>query len=194
VVSSGNNVLESPCIAGPSVIGRVSVADTSLSLSLSLWRRRLLAASALRRGKAAGAAGFRARPPRLGHSRVRGALPASCSSAVGSVPAAVLSCPRSRGSRVDHSSRRGIGRSRPADRPSVSRASPDRGPFERPCHSPHQTVAFEEAPSRVPSRDGSSAERRGSDPGPLRSPTFVLSLPHNRGALVPSILQEETVL
>jgi hypothetical protein len=32
----GMNVLESPCAAGGSVIGRVSVADASLSLSLSL--------------------------------------------------------------------------------------------------------------------------------------------------------------
>jgi hypothetical protein len=36
VHSSGNNVLESPCAPGGSVIGRVSVADASLSLSLSL--------------------------------------------------------------------------------------------------------------------------------------------------------------
>ena len=35
MVSLGNNVLESPCVDGGSVIGRVSVADASLSLSLS---------------------------------------------------------------------------------------------------------------------------------------------------------------
>ena len=34
--SLGNNVLESPCAHGADVIGRVSVADASLSLSLSL--------------------------------------------------------------------------------------------------------------------------------------------------------------
>ena len=36
VVSFGDNVLESPCAHGTGVIGRVSVADASLSLSLSL--------------------------------------------------------------------------------------------------------------------------------------------------------------
>jgi hypothetical protein len=36
VVSLGNNVLESPCVIDGSFIGRVSVADASLSLSLSL--------------------------------------------------------------------------------------------------------------------------------------------------------------
>ena len=36
VVSLGMNVLESPCASDGSVIGRVSVADASLSLSLSL--------------------------------------------------------------------------------------------------------------------------------------------------------------
>jgi hypothetical protein len=36
VVSLGNSVVESPCAPGGSVIGRVSVADASLSLSLSL--------------------------------------------------------------------------------------------------------------------------------------------------------------
>jgi len=35
VHSLGNNVLESPCLHGAGVIGRVSVADASLSLSLS---------------------------------------------------------------------------------------------------------------------------------------------------------------
>jgi hypothetical protein len=40
VVSLGNSVVESPCAHGAGVIGRVSVADASLSLSLSL---RLLA-------------------------------------------------------------------------------------------------------------------------------------------------------
>jgi hypothetical protein len=32
----GNSVVESPCVFDGSVIGRVSVADASLSLSLSL--------------------------------------------------------------------------------------------------------------------------------------------------------------
>jgi hypothetical protein len=36
VVSFGDSVAESPCASGGSVIGRVSVADASLSLSLSL--------------------------------------------------------------------------------------------------------------------------------------------------------------
>jgi hypothetical protein len=36
VSSMGMNVLESRCATGESVIGRVSVADASLSLSLSL--------------------------------------------------------------------------------------------------------------------------------------------------------------
>jgi hypothetical protein len=36
VVSFGDNVLESPCAFDKGVIGRVSVADASLSLSLSL--------------------------------------------------------------------------------------------------------------------------------------------------------------
>jgi len=36
VVSFGDNVLGSPCVLDRGVIGRVSVADASLSLSLSL--------------------------------------------------------------------------------------------------------------------------------------------------------------
>jgi hypothetical protein len=58
-------------------------------------------------------------------------------------------------------------------------------------------VAFEEAPARAPSRAGAvSAERRGPDPGPRRSPTFfprpLGALSHNnRGAYVPSDSQEE---
>jgi hypothetical protein len=59
-------------------------------------------------------------------------------------------------------------------------------------------VAFEEAPARAPSRAGVvSAERRGPDPGPRRSPTFFprplgASSHNNRGALfVPSDSQEE---
>ena len=48
--SFGDNVLESPCVTGGSVIGRVSVADASLSLSLSLWAGRRLAARPTRRG------------------------------------------------------------------------------------------------------------------------------------------------
>jgi hypothetical protein len=69
VKSLGINVLESPCAHDAGVIRRVSVADASLSLSLSLWRRRLLAASSHRRGKAAGVAG---RKVRLGHLRAKG--------------------------------------------------------------------------------------------------------------------------
>jgi hypothetical protein len=38
VHSFGDNVLEGPCRNDASVIGRVSVADASLSLSLSLVR------------------------------------------------------------------------------------------------------------------------------------------------------------
>jgi hypothetical protein len=38
VHSLGNNAVESPCASDGSVIGRVSVADASLSLSLSLGR------------------------------------------------------------------------------------------------------------------------------------------------------------
>ena len=58
-------------------------------------------------------------------------------------------------------------------------------------------VAFEEAPSRAPSRAGSSAERRGPDPGPRRSSILIFPRPlgasshNNRGALVPSDSQEE---
>jgi hypothetical protein len=38
-------------------------------------------------------------------------------------------------------------------------------------------VAFEEAPTRAPSRAGAvSAERRGPDPGPRRSPTVLARL------------------
>jgi hypothetical protein len=96
VFSLGNSVVESPCAVGGSVIGRVSVADASLSLSLSLWDGRSLAASPTRRGFAARLAGCKAR---LGFSRVVGVLSASCSSAVaGCVPVAVLCCPGSGGS------------------------------------------------------------------------------------------------
>ena len=77
--SLGNSVVGSPCASGGSVIGRVSVADASLSLSLSLWDSCLLGARSLRRGFAVGAAGQKARLgfscPRP-HSRVVGALSA----------------------------------------------------------------------------------------------------------------------
>ena len=44
-------------------------------------------------------------------------------------------------------------------------------------------VAFEEAPSRAPSRAGAvSAERRGPDPGPRRSPT-VWARPERLGLI-----------
>jgi hypothetical protein len=40
-------------------------------------------------------------------------------------------------------------------------------------------VAFEEAPTRAPSRVGAvSAERRGPDPGPRRSPSVLVGLEH----------------
>jgi hypothetical protein len=79
----------------------------------------------------------------------------------------------------------GIGRSRLAGRGACSSVT---------TPSP---VAFEEAPTRAPSRAGSvSAERRGPDPGPRRSPIFFprplgASSHNNRGALVPSDSQEE---
>ena len=89
--SLGNSVVESPCGFGGSVIGRVSVADASLSLSLSLSGPPRLRARLLRRGSAAGIAGHE---DRLGISRVVDALLACCSSAVaGCVSAAVLCCP-----------------------------------------------------------------------------------------------------
>jgi hypothetical protein len=99
----GHSVDESPCVAGRSVIGRVSVADASLSLSLSLSGR---AGSPLTAGQAAG---FADRQGRLGHSRALGAPAALCSPAVADLlSVAVLPCPRSRGSfRVDRSLRRG---------------------------------------------------------------------------------------
>src|SRR6185437_7244163 len=106
----GNNVLESPLATGASVIGRVSVADASLSLSLSLWDCRRLGASNPRRGKAAGIAGHTVRhghscPKEYlcpgGYSRAMRALSASCSSAVaGCVPATVLCCPFAGGCRL----------------------------------------------------------------------------------------------
>src|ERR1039457_2368977 len=74
--------------------------------------------------------------------------------------------------------------------------------FERRCCCP-SLVAFEEAPSRALMRAGCSAGRRGPDPGPRRSPYAwhltprgeeVVSLSSDRGALVPSVSQEETVL
>ena len=84
-----------------------------------------------------------------------------------------------------------------------------RGLFERRRHFSDLVVTFEEAPS-CPSRGGSrSAERRGLDPGPRRSPTaacvtaldgFYRSAalcvsPYNkRGACLPSVLLEETLL
>ena len=61
MVSFGDNVLGSPCASDWGVIGRVSVADASLSLSLSLWDGRSLAASPLRRGGIARRAGSDAR-------------------------------------------------------------------------------------------------------------------------------------
>ncbi len=129
VVSLGNNVLESPCASHASVIGRVSVADASLSLSLSLlWdsspsplrptlagrpgspkgglgRAGCLGARPPHRGNSPRPAGYKAR---LCHSRAIGASTASCSSAaVGSVPVAILCCPGSSGGRVFGYSRRG---------------------------------------------------------------------------------------
>src|ERR1039457_336369 len=75
--------------------------------------------------------------------------------------------------------------------------------FERRGCFPSLAVAFEEAPSRALMRAGCSAGRRGPDPGPRRSPYAwhltprgeeVVSLSSDRGALVPSVSQEETVL
>ncbi len=60
VVSMGNNVLESPCATGGSFIGRVSVADASLSLSLSRPSRRQRASRQIR-GLAPRPTGQRAR-------------------------------------------------------------------------------------------------------------------------------------
>src|ERR1039457_254400 len=57
-------------------------------------------------------------------------------------------------------SERGVCSSRPESR----------GLFERRCHFPHLAVTFEEAPLRAPTRDGCSAECRGSDPGPRHCP------------------------
>jgi hypothetical protein len=81
---------------------------------------------------------------------------------------------------------RGIPRSRPPARGACSNVT---------TPSP---VAFEEAPSRAPSRAGAvSAERRGPDPGPRRSPIFfsrplgALSHNNNRGAHVPFDSQKE---
>jgi hypothetical protein len=117
VVSLGNNAVESPCATGGSVIGRVSVADASLSLSLSLSALRRVGPSVrpfgrpvspkgdngegwpqLGRGQTAvptgpsGRVGFSRRVPRMGGS----------SAAAGSLIAALMPCPRSRGSvRVD---------------------------------------------------------------------------------------------
>src|SRR5580704_10678777 len=81
--SLGKSVVESPCAATESVIGRVSVADASLSLSLSLWARRLLAASPHHRGFRSRKVGFTVRPSRLGlHPRVTARL--ACISAFAS--------------------------------------------------------------------------------------------------------------
>ncbi len=79
-------------------MGRVSVADTSLSLSLSLsWCCRLLAASSLRRGTLPRLAGHMGRLglscPSMGYSRAVGALSASSSAIAERVPAAALRCP-----------------------------------------------------------------------------------------------------
>jgi len=79
VVSLGNNVLESPCAVGGSLVGRVSVADASLSLSLSLWSGWRLAARPFRRGIASRLAGLRVR---FGFSRAVGALSVCCRLAV----------------------------------------------------------------------------------------------------------------
>lgn len=93
VVSLRNNVFESPCVSGGSVIGRVSGADASLSLS----DRPPLGTDPTSCGFSARLSGYNAR---LGFSRV-GALSASCSSAVaGAVPVAVLCCPGVGGSRM----------------------------------------------------------------------------------------------
>ena len=102
VVSLGNNVFESPCAVGGSVIGRVSVADASLSLSLSLSGR---ATHQLKPGRSSRLAGLIGRlgfshlngpVPDGVYKRVVGALSASCpSTAVGWVPVAVLCCPGS---------------------------------------------------------------------------------------------------
>ncbi len=71
VVSLGNSAVGSLCGNGGSVIGRVSVADASLSLSLSLWDCRRLGSRSSRRGSAAAGAG---RSVRRGSSRSVGAL------------------------------------------------------------------------------------------------------------------------
>jgi len=86
VVSLGNNVFESPCASGGSFIGRVSVADASLSLSLSLWDSCLLGHSSLRRGSALRLAG---RKVRLGLSRAIGAFREVFSSGVAGCVAVV---------------------------------------------------------------------------------------------------------
>jgi len=151
----------------------VSVADTSLSLSLSLSTPGLLGKKPSL-GAQSGAhndllAGIH-RPPGCGVRR----------------------SPRAHGSLVSC-----------APRGSVLRA---RGLFERRCRVPHLAVAFEKAPSRAPTRDGSSsAERRGSHKGPRRSPIaccltavgkFLLCFapsrvsPYNTRGALPSFLEE----
>ena len=77
VFALGNSAVESPCRIDGSVIGRVSVADASLSLSLSLWDSCLLGHSCLRCGAVPRPAGFKARldfSRPLGRSRAYRAL------------------------------------------------------------------------------------------------------------------------
>jgi hypothetical protein len=51
VFSKGNSAVESLCAAERPLMGRVSVADTSLSLSLSLWPARPSSAKPARRAR-----------------------------------------------------------------------------------------------------------------------------------------------
>jgi hypothetical protein len=115
VKSLGISVVESPCAVDESVVGRVSVADASLSLSLSLWSGLRLSGRSLRPvltgrpGCPAGGEGSAGRlgfvPPRrgetaanfgysarLGLSRVSVARSAFCSSHAACQAPAVCSC------------------------------------------------------------------------------------------------------